>query len=86
MQSFIALAAIAGVANAWGNYSSPAPTGTGSAPEVTYTEVVTAYTTYCPGPTSVVQGNQTYTATSVSLNATRDESAILERQTTNMSY
>ncbi|KAK4971257.1 hypothetical protein LTR66_011434 [Elasticomyces elasticus] len=25
------------------------------------TEVVTAYTTYCPSPTSIVHGNQTYT-------------------------
>ncbi|TKA76409.1 hypothetical protein B0A49_05396 [Cryomyces minteri] len=27
------------------------------------TEVVTAYTTYCPAPTSIVHGNQTYTVT-----------------------
>lgn len=27
------------------------------------TEVVTAYTTYCPGPTSIVHGNKTYTVT-----------------------
>ncbi|MCJ1285711.1 hypothetical protein MMC26_005052 [Xylographa opegraphella] len=27
------------------------------------TEVVTAYTTYCPAATSIVHGNQTYTAT-----------------------
>ena len=69
MQSIIALAAIAGVASAWGsNYTSP--TGT-SAAEYTTTEVVTSYTTYCPYATSVVQGNQTYTATSVSLTRPR---------------
>lgn len=51
-----ASAAFAAGANAWGN--------------VTYTtEVVTAYTTYCPSPTSpthVVHGTKTYTITEVS--------------------
>ena len=65
MKSVIfAAAALVGAVNAWGNSStSAAPT------PVTYdtTEVVTSYTTYCPYATSVVQGNVTYTATSVSL-------------------
>jgi hypothetical protein len=34
---------------------------------VTYTtEVVTAYTTYCPGPTEITHGGTTYTVTEVS--------------------
>jgi len=36
----------------------------GTAPPVLVTTVVTAYTTYCPAPTTVVQGNMTYTVTS----------------------
>ena len=33
---------------------------------VTYvTDVVTAYTTYCPGPTTLTYGTQTYTVTKV---------------------
>lgn len=48
-----ASAAFVAGANAWGN--------------VTYTtEVVTAYTTYCPSSTQVVHGTKTYTVTSVS--------------------
>jgi hypothetical protein len=36
-------------------------------PVVTYTtEVVTAYTTYCPAATEIVHGEQTYTVTEVS--------------------
>jgi hypothetical protein len=36
-------------------------------PAVTYTtEVVTAYTTYCPAATEIVHGEQTYTVTEVS--------------------
>lgn len=30
---------------------------------VTTTEVVSKYTTYCPGPTHVTMGNKTYTVT-----------------------
>ena len=61
--AIFAAAALVGAVNAWGNsstYATPSPT--------TYetTEVVTSYTTYCPYATSVVQGNVTYTATSVS--------------------
>lgn len=61
--AIFAAAALVGAANAWGNSSSkavPSPT--------TYetTEVVTSYTTYCPYATSIVEGNVTYTATSVS--------------------
>ena len=49
-----ASAALVAGANAWGN--------------VTYTtEVVTAYTTYCPKPTQVVHGAKTYTVTKVSI-------------------
>ena len=59
MQSTIlALGAFAGLAAAWGNSSYGV---------YTTTEVVSSYTTVCPGPTSVVEGNVTYTATSVSL-------------------
>lgn len=48
-----ASAALVAGANAWGN--------------VTYTtEVVTAYTTYCPSSTEVVHGTKTYTVTEVS--------------------
>lgn len=32
----------------------------------TTTEVVTSYTTYCPGPTTFTQGSSTYTVTQVS--------------------
>ena len=61
MQSTIlALGAFAGLAAAWGNSSYSA---------YTTTEVVSSYTTVCPGPTSVVEGNQTYTATSVSVHS-----------------
>lgn len=61
MQSIIALAAIVGLAsaNVIGNSSAPVSV-------YTTTDVVTSYTTYCPAATTVVQGNQTYTATSVS--------------------
>ena len=48
-----ASAALVAGANAWGN--------------VTYvTEVVNAYTTYCPSSTEVVHGTKTYTVTKVS--------------------
>lgn len=48
---------------------TPTSAPTGVSPPVTngtaiVTTVVTAYTTFCPAPTTVVQGNQTYTATS----------------------
>lgn len=34
---------------------------------VTYTtEIVTAYTTYCPSPTAITHGTHTYTVTEVS--------------------
>ena len=47
--------ALAAGASAWKN-------------ETVYTtEVVTSYTTYCPGPTEVVHNQQTYTVTEVSL-------------------
>lgn len=40
---------------------------------VTYTtEVVTAVTTYCPGPTEIVHGDKTYTITEVRRFTTRD--------------
>ncbi|MCJ1406002.1 hypothetical protein MMC19_000067 [Ptychographa xylographoides] len=37
----------------------------GNGTTVYTTEVVTAYTTYCPAATSIVHGNQTYTVTEV---------------------
>lgn len=33
--------------------------------EYTTTEIVTSYTTYCPLPTTIVEGNKTYTVTKV---------------------
>lgn len=36
------------------------------ASEVYVTDVVTAYTTYCPAATEIVHGGQTYTVTEVS--------------------
>jgi len=56
--SIIAAALVAGVSATeygYGNYTE-APTYT--------TEVVTEYTTYCPGPTEITHGGITYTATS----------------------
>lgn len=73
MQSFLALAAIAGVAQAWnGNYSLTATSsvagssGVGGGVPVTTTKVLTTYTQVCPTPTTVTQDNKTYTVTSVS--------------------
>jgi hypothetical protein len=62
--AFLALAAGA-MANKSFETSS---TSTGSfiepTPSVTYTtEIVTAITTYCPGPTTVTHGGSTYTVT-----------------------
>ena len=49
----VAPLALAAGASAWNN--------------VTYTtQVVTAYTTYCPGPTVITQNQKTYTVKSVS--------------------
>jgi len=56
--SVVALAALVATASA-GYY--PAPSN-GTTPVYT-TEVVTSYTTYCPGPTEVVHGSMTYTVT-----------------------
>ncbi|KAK4694392.1 hypothetical protein P7C71_g3182, partial [Lecanoromycetidae sp. Uapishka_2] len=58
--AIFAVAAAAGVANAWngGNYSLTASTAV-----YTTTEIVSSYTTYCPFATSVVQNNKTYIAT-----------------------
>ncbi|MCJ1248783.1 hypothetical protein MMC30_006002 [Trapelia coarctata] len=55
MRFTVAAAAAALVAGVSANYSN--------ATTVYTTEVVTAYTTYCPAPTSIVHGNQTYTVT-----------------------
>ena len=60
--AIFAAAALVGAANAWGNSSTKA---TPSPTTFETTEIVTAYTTYCPFATSIVQGNVTYTATSV---------------------
>ena len=43
------------------------------------TEVVTAYTTYCPEATTITHGNKTYTVTSVS--ATRKWGNTASRET-----
>ena len=64
--AIVAVAALAGAANAWGNYSSSLGTGTPTPVVISTTDIVTSYTTYCPYATTVVQGNETYTATSVS--------------------
>lgn len=57
--AIFAVAAVAGVANAWnGNYSMTASTAV-----YTTTEIVATYTTFCPFATSVVQNNKTYIAT-----------------------
>lgn len=51
--AIVASAALVAGANAWGN--------------VTYvTEVVTAFTTYCPSATEITHGTKTYTITEVS--------------------
>jgi hypothetical protein len=55
--SVIAVLAAATAVSA-GSYGYPAPGN------VTYTtEVVTAYTTYCPEPTTLTHGDKTYTIT-----------------------
>lgn len=65
--AIVAVAALAGAANAWGgNYSSSIGTAGPTPVVITTTDVVTSYTTYCPFATTVVQGTETYTATSVS--------------------
>jgi hypothetical protein len=48
-----ATAAFVAGTNAWSNHTGPAYV----------TEVVTAYTTYCPGPTKITHGHKTYTVT-----------------------
>lgn len=57
MRSYIASAAlVAGAAATMGNGTQP----------VQYTtEIVTAYTTYCPAATQITHGAQTYTVTEV---------------------
>lgn len=57
MKAFAVLAAAAGLASA-------ASTGTGA--PVYVTDVVTAYTTYCPASTQLTYNGVTYTVTSVS--------------------
>ncbi|KAI9818326.1 MAG: hypothetical protein M1832_004444 [Thelocarpon impressellum] len=52
--SVAAVAALAAGASAWSNETHPVYT----------TEVVTAYTTYCPSPTTVVHNKVTYTVKS----------------------
>jgi hypothetical protein len=48
-----AAAAFVAGTNAWSNHTGPAYV----------TEVVTAYTTYCPEPTKITHGHKTYTVT-----------------------
>jgi hypothetical protein len=59
MKFAIAIAALAaGVSASYPGYSA--------APNVTYTtQVVTSYETYCPGPTQITYGTNTYTVTEV---------------------
>jgi len=59
MKFAIAVAALAaGVSAGYPAYSA--------APNVTYTtQVVTSYETYCPGPTEITYGTNTYTVTEV---------------------
>jgi hypothetical protein len=49
-----AVAALAAGVSASYNYTAPVYT----------TEIVTSYETYCPGPTTITYGSETYTATS----------------------
>lgn len=59
-----ASAALVAGANAWGN--------------VTYTtEVVTAYTTFCPSSTELVHGTKTYTVTEVNISTLQLEPSLL---------
>ena len=55
-----ASAALVAGANAWGNDTI-----------VYTTEVLTAYTTYCPAATSIVHNSKTYTVTEVSSSSFR---------------
>lgn len=55
----VALSAVAASAHSYHNGT------TNGTAEVTVTEVVTKYTTYCPLPTTIVENNQTYTVTEV---------------------
>lgn len=54
----------AGTDSATGTTATSSSTSVGSV--VTVTDVVTAYTTFCPAATTIMEGNQTYTATEVS--------------------
>lgn len=73
--AIFAAAALVGSAAAWDNSSAPAPTAASST--FLTTEVVTAYTTYCPFATSIIQGNQTYTATSVGTSTNQPRKEII---------
>jgi hypothetical protein len=53
----LTVAAMAGVSAAQGTYEHPK---NGTAPAYV-TEVVTAYTTYCPEPTEITHAGETYT-------------------------
>jgi hypothetical protein len=60
MQFAIAVIALAAGVSA-SSYPAFSP-----APNVTYTtQVVTSYETYCPGPTQITYGTNTYTVTEV---------------------
>ncbi|KAI9848461.1 MAG: hypothetical protein M1837_000256 [Sclerophora amabilis] len=63
MRFSTAASAAALVAGASASYSNATiPSGTGSHPVYT-TEVLTAFTTYCPSPTEIVHSSKTYTVT-----------------------
>lgn len=58
------LSAVASVSGA-AVYPSGNVTATSHTTQYTTTEIVTQYTTYCPLPTTIVEGNKTYTVTKV---------------------
>ena len=61
------VAAVALVAGAYAAYDN----STISVTPIYTTEVLTAFTTYCPEPTSIVHNNMTYTITTVDVKCAR---------------
>lgn len=77
MRFAVATAAVAGLAGvavadggwgnhegSWGSSAAPNATATSAASEVWVTDVVTAFTTYCPYATQLTHGGSTYTVSS----------------------
>ena len=54
-----------------GAYATTYDNSTVSVTPIYTTEVLTAFTTYCPEPTSIVHNNVTYTITTVYVNCAR---------------